>query len=156
MITARIGINGGAALAEKLRALPASVQAEKLLAILMPAAETMRRRMGELAPRGPDRTRPDQPAGHLADSMTISQTGWMGNTEGRHRGRRMTPTEIGLAIGPDKEHYYGLFWEYGTVKFSAKAFMRPAFDGTARDSLQTIQEGIWAALEADAGGGGAA
>ena len=152
-----VSFRGGPEFLRNLKALPPAVQGQKLLEILLPAAEPMRVRMGELAPRGPDRTRPDQPKGHIADSMTINQTGWTGQTGGG-RGRRALPTEMVVAVGPEHAHYYGLFWEYGTVKLSAKPFMRPAFDTTAPQSLGIILDGIWAAIAAansePAGGGG--
>lgn len=129
----RFTLTGQAQLAAALRALPLELRRERVLEVLEVAAEPMRRRMGTLAPKGPD-------APHLADSMTIQEVR-------KIDGVRLTEHEVAVAVGPSKDFFYGLFWEYGWAAHpSPHPFMRPAFDEGAKGALDEIGRGLWAIL----------
>jgi HK97 gp10 family phage protein len=53
---------------------------------------------------------------------------------------------VGIAVGPAKDFFYGLFQEEGTVHHGAQPFMRPALDGEAQTTIGIIGEHLWDAL----------
>lgn len=55
--------------------------------------------------------------------------------------------EINLWIGPDGDHFYGLFGEFGTVHQSAKPFMRPAFDEEKEKLIDALGVELWKGIE---------
>jgi hypothetical protein len=128
-------ITGGPELAAALRALPASVRPDVMLKGVTEAAEPIRVRMGQLAPRGPD-------APHLADSMAVSR---IRSFQGV---RVQDDTEVAVAIGPTKDFFYGLFWEYGW-KFhrAAYPFARPAFDAGRDEAIDAVGRAYWAGIQ---------
>jgi HK97 gp10 family phage protein len=81
------------------------------------AAEPMRERMSQMAPRG--RT------GTLADSITVAT---QSTTTRIHDGGESHRAQVG--VGPSREGFYGLFIEVGTRHHAADPFMRPAADAT--------------------------
>jgi HK97 gp10 family phage protein len=133
----KIGLEsqGLAELARTLNALSQAVRRRRLYALLRPAAEPMRARMSELAPR-------HAPAPDLADNIGISPALKLPSASGGDS-ERADEFQAAIAVGPTKGFYYGLFLEYGTVRQSAHAFMRPAFDSSAEDSLAIIRRGLW-------------
>ena len=132
---------GGEQLAKNLRALPLAVMRKTLIGILRDAGEPMRARMATNAPK----PQPENaPGGHIAYSMTISVARTLESVTGVRS--KADEFQAAVAIGPDKDHPYGIFHEYGSVHLSARPFMRPAFDNTAAQALGAIQNAIWRAL----------
>ncbi len=134
----RVGLNvlGAAELARVLNGLGKGVRKSALYDVLKYAAEPMRARMAQAAPRRP-------PAPDLADNIVISPTSRIGSVAGG-RWQAADEFQAAVAVGPSSKFQHGIFLEYGTVHMSAQAFGRPAFDGTADRCLDLIREGLWA------------
>jgi len=133
-------IEGFKELAANLRALPDALQRSVILDALTDAAEPMRARMGQLAPRRPG-------APDIADNIGISVANRIGDVGGG-RWEARSDTEHAVAVGPTKNFFYGLFLEYGTIKMAARPFMRPAFDTTVQTSLTILSQRLWDAIRA--------
>ena len=129
---------GGKELAANLRTLAAPIQREIILDALEAAAEPMRNRMSQLAPREPGR--PD-----LADNIGISVANRIGDVGGG-RWQARHDEEHAVAVGPTKNFFYGIFQEYGTSRHGAQPFMRPAFDSTHQTSLSILSQRLWQAV----------
>lgn len=141
-----------------LRALPERVRRPVLRDALSDAAEPIRRRMGELAPRAPGL--PD-----LAENMVVSAV-----TE--VEGTRLPETSAAVAIGPARllkgsysvvsritgrvrtigYSFYAYFQEFGTVHHRPQPFARPAFEREHSKALGIYGKAIWTALTARGGG----
>jgi HK97 gp10 family phage protein len=126
---------GGKDLARAIRALPAELQEKAIVASLKDAAEPIRRRMEDLAPREPGK--PD-----IADWIVISVASRIGDVGGG-RWEAKHDQEWAVAIGPAKAFFYGLFLEYGTRRAGARPFMRPAFDTEHPKSLSILASSLW-------------
>lgn len=118
---------GGKELADALGQLSPRVSRKVQKEALMDAAEPMRRRMEQLAPRAPGK--PD-----LADHMVISSE------------RGVDAQEVVVAVGPSKSFFYGSFQELGTAHHPAHPFARPAFDQKAESALKLFADAVWLAL----------
>jgi HK97 gp10 family phage protein len=138
-MTVKMSLTGGAELARALNAVALTVRRRALHEALRVAAEPMRQRMSDLAPRRP-------PHPDLADHIITSPAVKIGRIEGG-RGRAREATEAAIAVGPRKDFFYGIFLEYGTVKMSAQPFMRPAFDSTRDEALTILKDELWALME---------
>lgn len=136
MFTMRI--EGGEELARRLNALASALTMKIVMSALYAGAEPMRARMSQLCVRAPG-------APDIADNIGVSAATRLGSTGGG-RWRAREEGEYAVAIGPTKAFFYGLFLEYGTVKMSARPFMRPAFDAVAPQSLGIIGQQLWDAL----------
>lgn len=143
-MTLGLGVTGGTELAAQLRTLSAAVRRKALLPVLRAAAEPIRSRASELAPIDPT-TELD-----LKDSIVVRAATTLG-------GGRFDPTDefqAAVAVGPSRQVFYGRYLEFGTVKMSAKPFLRPAFDYGTDRALSLIRAGLWELLEqANAGAG---
>lgn len=129
---------GGKGLAAALRTLPQALSRSIVLEALKEAAEPMRSRMAQLAPREPGK--PD-----IADNIGISVANRLGDVGGG-RWQARHDEEHAVAVGPTKDFFYGIFQEYGTSRHRAQPFMRPAFDGEAPRALPQLGNRIWAAI----------
>lgn len=147
----RVRFEGGEELARRLNALPAALSQRILTAVLKLAAEPMRARMAQLAPRAPGE--PD-----IADHIGISVASRIGATGGG-KWRSREEGEAAVAVGPTKAFFYGLYLEYGFQHYknsgfvSAQPFMRPAFDTVAPQSLGIIGDELWKVLRVAAESG---
>jgi HK97 gp10 family phage protein len=131
--------DGGEDLARRLDQLAHAVQRKTLVAALTEAAEPMRARAAQLAPRGPQSV-----FGHLADHIVIQSVTRVGSVQG---GRWETRAgEPWVAVGPRKDFFYGLFQEFGTVHHGAQPFMRPAFQSGVPAALPILSQRLWQAL----------
>lgn len=138
-------LTGGGDLAKHLRALPDGLTKSIVVDALKAGAEPMRRRMAENAPHGPD-------APHLADHIVVSLANRIG-TVGGGKWEARDVDLFAVAVGPSKDFFYGLYWEYGWVNHpSAHPFARPAFDSTVQESLAIVGRGLWAGVRAKASG----
>lgn len=126
-------VDGGAQLARELNALPRRVARPVLRGALTAGAEPIRRAMAATAPRAPGP--PD-----LADHMVISNT--------RVEGLLENDKTAAVAVGPEREFYYGFFQEVGTADHAAQPFARPGFDQGAAQAVAIIARELWTALAA--------
>jgi HK97 gp10 family phage protein len=126
-------VDGGRALADALRTLPARVSRSFQREALTEVAEPMRAQMASMAPRAPGE--PD-----MADHMIISRTLARDET---------SDTEVGVRVGPDgkwKRFFYAFFQEWGTARHAPRPFMRPAFDTHVRQIPAKLAAIVWRAL----------
>lgn len=130
-----LAISGGREMATVLRTLPQRFTRAVMMETLTAAAEPIRLRMGQLAPRAPG-------APDIADHIGISPA------------RKTDEQEYRVAVGPTRGFYYGYFLEFGTVHMGAQAFARPAFDEMAPASLRRLALDFWAVLAGRGLGGG--
>ena len=143
----RIGFefSGGEELAAMLRTLGESVRRRALLRVLRIAAEPMRQRMADLAPRG----RASDTGGgideHLADHIGISVAAKVGSVAGG-QWEATDEYQAAVAIGPTRGYFYGRYQEYGTVHHTAQPFGRPAFDGQYETALDRMRAEFWELL----------
>lgn len=86
---------------------------------LREGAEILRGGISRRAPQSENNT------DHLADNIVMSG---------------VKQSEVGkyIEVGPDKEHFYGLFHELGTVKMSAHPFMGPALEEDGKEVINTM------------------
>lgn len=131
-------IEGGMELVAAIRQLPSRVGKRMLTEALKDAAEPMRERMGELAPRAPG-------APDLADNIVISTTTRVANTVDGFS-ERTDDQVAAVAVGPAKGFFYGFFQEFGTIWHGAQPFARPAFDSESPQVLVVLARALWAAL----------
>ncbi len=120
-------------LANAFKRLAQPTRKEAMVRVLREAAEPMRQRMASLAPRGDE-------APHIADNIVISGARKLD-------GLGLSESEAAVAIGPAKDFFYGLFWEFGWKFHPAPhAFVRPAYDEGRAAALKAIGVGLWAEI----------
>lgn len=127
MAAQSLRFEGGRALAANLLTLSKRLSKTIQLDALREAAEPMRKGMAQRAPHEPGK--PD-----LRDAMTISTS------------RGQDAKESAVAVGPNREGYYGSFQELGTKDFPAQPFARPSFDENLQKSLTIISDSLWREL----------
>ncbi len=115
-------IVGADELVRNLRQLPQDVAGKVLRKALKNAGAQVAERASTLAPR----SAAPGPSGHMADSIGVRS---LKVEEGD------ADLEVNLAIGPDKDHFWGLFSEFGTKHERATPFLRPAWDGLREQVL---------------------
>ena len=54
---------------------------------------------------------------------------------------------IQIKIGPDKDHWYNAFSEFGTPHIAAQPAFRPALDTKAPQALRIIERVLWSKIE---------
>lgn len=127
---------GGTDLVKRLNSLPAVLSLKVQRDALAAGAEPIRAMAASLAPTGPD-------APHIAENIVIGIPHWTR----RNPSPDVSDNDAVVAVGPQKNFFYGFFWEYGWVKHpTAHPFMRPAFDTKAPESLAIIGRVLWEAL----------
>jgi HK97 gp10 family phage protein len=129
-------MTGFAELEKTLRTLPTAVAGRALASALKTASEPIAEEASRLAPRS------DRATGgvHLADSIAVRST----------RDTRDGDLQVDVAVGPDRGHFYGMFWEFGTIFHRARPWLRPAWDRHHRLALQIFAFTLWEKLEAAA------
>lgn len=55
-----------------------------------------------------------------------------------------------IRIGPDKDHWWWTFTEYGTPHVPARPFMRPALDSKAQQAIQIVGRELMQGVEREA------
>lgn len=114
-------IQGASALLARLNALPKALTRPTVLRALTQAAEPIRR----AAAAGVNRSEVNHP--HLKDHIVVSPA-----KSGHSR-------EPAVGIGPATElAHRAFFLEYGTVKMSARPFLRPALDANAQKVIAAV------------------
>lgn len=123
MITMRF--EGGKELAEALRRLPTeALERSTLRAALTEAAEPI---VVEMKARAPRKT------GEGAASITTQVVPVQGY-------------EATVAVGPDRDHFYLAFPEWGTAKMPARPWARPAWDAKSGEALHRLGSALWERL----------
>jgi len=126
--TFRLKFTGGPELARALERPPKAVQGPVLAEALTKAAEPV---IEEAERRAPQRRSPQfSLASHIEAQTTHA------------RDKRMT-----VVIGPDSDHFYGLFLEFGTRFMPPRPFLRPAWDSKVEESLATLVSELGASIE---------
>lgn len=128
-----VRFEGGKELAAALAGLPERVSRKVVTEVLIDVAEPMRRRMAQLAPRGPD-------APHLADNMVVTPVKRRRDEFGD------LDSTVTVAVGPSRGYIHGILQEFGTVRHGAQPFARPAFDSEAEKALAQIGKRLWVEL----------
>lgn len=54
---------------------------------------------------------------------------------------------VTVAVGPDRDHFYMAFIEWGTARQPARPFMRPAWDRNKEQALVTFNDELITAVE---------
>lgn len=128
-----LSFEGTGALADALRSLPQALRKDTVREALREAAEPIRSDVARSAPRGPD-------APHLGEHIVIANLR-------SYQGVRLSETEVAVGIGPSKEFFYGLFWEFGwRFRRTPHPFVRPAYERGKARALRDIGAALWRAL----------
>lgn len=130
---ARIGaeIIGGKELEAALKQLPKATAKNVLRRALRNAAKPTVTAAKQMVPVGP--------TGNLKVSLTVGARFYK-------RGAK-TPGTVEIFIGATTpKGYHAHLIEFGTVKMSARPFMRPAWDSTKDAVLASISEELWKSL----------
>lgn len=138
-------IQGCADLEKRLRSLPEAVSFKVQRDALVAGAEPIRLEASILAPR-------DQKAGppHLADHIIIDAL-----TPGEvEKGIDTVPGHAVVEVGPNANHFYGYFSEYGTARQPARPWFRPAFDRKSSQALNIALTRLWESIRRFASVGG--
>jgi HK97 gp10 family phage protein len=123
---------GGKELEAALKQLPKATGKNVLRRALRNAAKPTAAAAEAMAPLGP--------TGNLRASMTI------GPKKSR-RGIKSPKTGVEIYIGPSyPKGFHAHLVEFGTIKTGARPFMRPAWDSTKQEVLESISAELWAAL----------
>lgn len=145
-----VRVDGADEILRNLNRLPPQVRRQHLLEAVKPGAEIIRQAIEEKAPRGEgDKEYKGRKIGHLADSIVVE-------------GRVVDDDAVIYSIGPDKDHYYARWVEFGhalikvtnriknakgrTVKRETRKigevpphpFMRPGYDSSKDDAERAV------------------
>ena len=131
-------IEGARGLDEVLAGLPKSFEKKQLKAALKKVAKPAVKEARAKARRSKIGTRPHKgvkggPPGAAAASI---------------RAFVMTKTIVpaAIAIGPDEDHWYLTFQEFGTPQRAAEPFLRPAFDMNKRSMIRNFTRDMFEVL----------
>jgi HK97 gp10 family phage protein len=125
-----LAFEGGKELAAALETLSPRVARRESLDALRGSAVPILREARDFLPTGPTQ------GPHLKDNL---------GTQNVSQGDDLT-----IAVGPEKRPdfvFWGTFLEFGTVKMSARAWLRPAFDHGVWDSLDILRTLLWASIK---------
>lgn len=129
-----VRVTGSEDLVRQMSALSVELRRSAVLGAVKAAAEPIRERMAQLAPRGPD-------APHIADNISVSVVS-------RIEGVAVHEGSAAVAIGPAKKFFYGWFWEFGWKFHGARPFVRPAFEELKATAEAIIGRKLWDAVRA--------
>jgi HK97 gp10 family phage protein len=130
-------VEGGEELRAKLMALAKGIDVDLAEEAMLEAGDPMRARAAGLAPRaaGPGHGKGGK---HLADNIILGA-------------QKQEPGAANVAVGPSKDVWYGLFWEFGTRWIAAHPFLRPAFDVEEAGTVKRWGERMWQEIQELAG-----
>jgi HK97 gp10 family phage protein len=111
-----VRVYGVKALIRKFESLEESVAGQTLEQAAMAGAEVVRQEASRRAPR-----RTGMLAGHIVAEL-----------------KEGSAERVSVAIGPDKDAFYGMFQELGTVHHPAQPFLRPALDEKANEATRAV------------------
>lgn len=125
-------IEGERTIIRNLEDLPRRLTRDNLLRVARVGAEPIRARASALAPHAPGK--PD-----LRDNIIIEDL--------KPGTSLVARAQVGVAIGPNLQGFYGFFQEVGTRHHSAQPFMRPAFDIEWAKSMDLMRVELWATIQ---------
>jgi HK97 gp10 family phage protein len=144
----QIKIDGFADLDRALGELPQSVRRPVLLRALRKAAQPVVDQATATARRGRDpRKRGSK------KQRTSGGSAWIGHGADSIKARPLRPISTNaaaVAVGPDAQHWYMKFLEFGTARQSPQRFLTPAFDAHKEDVLEQIGIELWNSIAAAA------
>lgn len=128
-----IKVTGFTELEQALRQLPEEIAGKTLASALRTASQPIATHAKETAVLS------DHPSkvGHMADSIKVRAL----------KEETVNDLESSFWIGPDRKHFYGLFWEFGTRHQRARPFLRPAWDEGKDRALDSFGKALWTAIE---------
>lgn len=126
-------LEGAQDLSKRLADLSSTVSLQVQTAALRAGAAPIRDAQEANAPVG------DDPP-HMADNIRISVP------SANERADIGSVDQAMVAIGPTRGFFYASFQEFGTAFHPAQAFMRPAFDATAKQALEIVLAHMWKAV----------
>lgn len=124
-MAAPVGLIGDKELTAKLKRLSAEARGDLLMEAALEGAKPIVDAASANAPR---RT------GRLASEIVA--------VEGPKHGARAE-----AHIGPEKDAYWGLFNELGTVNMAAQPFLRPALDEKKDEATRRIGQALWKTIK---------
>lgn len=129
-----VKLEGLETLLEELETFPGKVERKYLRQALFDSAKPMEDKVKALAPvYSPSEGEANSehlkkyPPGTLRNSVRLVA-----------RNARKGYVRVSLGVGP----YYAKFIEYGTLKYSAKPFLRPSYDTEKNGILEKIKSGL--------------
>jgi len=140
-------LRGGEEMSRILRSLSEHLRKEVLYKMLYVAAEPMRERMAQLAPRGSEAHPRGHVSGHLKDNISISPVTRPTEIAGGGSFDPADPYSAAVAIGPARGYFWGVFLEFGTVRMTPQSFARPAFDGERDSTFDDLSDQFWDAMQ---------
>lgn len=126
----RFEVSGFKELEHALRQLPQAVAGQVLMAALRKAGKPMEADAQQTAPRSKNPGK----NGHMADSISLRKL---------KDANSVADVEASLWLGPDPNHWYGGFQEFGTRFQTARPFMRPAFDRHKDEAIDLLGKELW-------------
>ena len=127
-------VEGFAELEQALRRLPQEIAGQVLMSALRKAGKPMQTDAVQTAPRS---VNPGK-NGHMADIIKLRIL---------KDANSVADVEASLWLGPDPNHFYGLFPEFGTIHQMAKPFMRPAFDRHKDETIDLLGKELWKGID---------
>lgn len=160
MITFKVKkVEGLKELDATLKQLPKAVARNALRRVLIKRAQPMVDTMRRLAPDDPATGSNDlktsiyasfrvkNKVGHEEYSSVLRKGGSKGEAVAALRDARRTAAGQGsfaeIYVGPDAEHFYGRFQEFGTRNNRPQPFMRPAWDEHQGSILEGMKDDMW-------------
>lgn len=127
-------VDGFKELESALRKLPQEIAGRVLSAALRKAGEPMAADARQAAPRSANH----DPNGHMGDSIKLRILRDANST---------ADVEAAFWLGPDANHWYGGFQEFGTIHKGARPFMRPAFDRHKDEVIDLLGKELWKGID---------
>lgn len=142
-IKRRFKLLGDEKMIQKLQEIGVDVSSE-LIDVLMEAAQPIKEDAAANAPRGTGESRKRQGIeGPLAESIiAVDLSEAQGTGAIGLRGKIEGTNNAGVAIGPDIEHYYGVFVEEGSIRHTPNPFLEPAFQSNRKNAERLIAQEI--------------
>lgn len=129
MIDIKTRFEGAPELAAALRRLPDAIARTATINAMKDAVEPMVRDMQGRAPKKTGE-------GAASIHSEVSKVEGFGAT---------------VAVGPDRDHFYLAFPEWGTARQPARPWMRPSWDAHSKGILRSLGAAWWARLAKAAG-----
>lgn len=132
----KLQIQGLDELDKRLQQIPEKFRRKIIREVMKAAAEPVRAEIERRAPRGKRLGKYSSAEyGRLSENIVASGP------------RTKADGSASIQAGPGKDQYWGIFLEFGTVKLSARPFVRPAFDSKYQEALDVMFSEIHRFLE---------
>lgn len=143
-IKRRFKLLGDEKMIQKLQQIGVDVS-DELIDVLMEAAQPIKEDAAANAPRGdePEARARQGIEGPLAESIiAVDLSEAQGTGAIGLRGKIEGTNNAGVAIGPDAQHYYGVFVEEGSIRHTPNPFLEPAFKSNRKNAERLIAQEI--------------